>query len=81
MVDLNNTPEFVMELFPIGNNYGNALQGLAVDLEQEQIWMSVDTSSSYENVLINRLSLHSGNTQYCEEYRSKMALDSDTVRI
>ena len=31
--------------------------------------MSVDTSTLYENVLINRLSLKSGHTQYCEEYK------------
>ncbi|MEC7985553.1 MAG: putative metal-binding motif-containing protein [Myxococcota bacterium] len=68
MVDLSNTPRFVMELHPIGNNVGNVLQGLAVDVEREELWMSVDTSFVYENVLINRLSLLSGNSQYCEEY-------------
>ncbi len=67
-VDLSNIPQFVMELHPIGNNYGNALQGLAIDVERDEIWMSVDTSSFYENVLINKLSLQSGNSLYCEEY-------------
>ena len=68
MVDITNTPQFVMELNPIGNNSGNALQGLAVDVERDELWMTVDTSSFYENVLLNRLSLRSGNPQYCEEY-------------
>ena len=69
MVDLSNTPQFVMELHPIGNKAYNALQGLAIDIEQDEVWMSVDTSTLYENVLINRLSLQSGNPQYCEEYK------------
>lgn len=67
-VDISLIPQFVMELHPIGNNYDNALQGLAVDVEQEEIWMSVDTSSFAENVLLNKLSLRSGNPLYCEEY-------------
>ena len=68
MVDIDNTPQFVMELHPIGDNAGNALQGLAVDVERDEVWMSVDISSWYENVLINKLSLKSGNPLYCEEY-------------
>ena len=68
MVDLSNTPRFVMQLHPIGDNYGNALQGLAVDLQEEHVWMSVDTSSFHEDVLINHLSLQTGTSQYCESY-------------
>jgi hypothetical protein len=69
IVDSTNTPQFLMELHPIGRNADNALQGLAIDVEQDEIWMSVDTSFLFENVLINRLSLQSGNPQYCEEYK------------
>ena len=39
-----------------------------MDVERDELWMTVDTSSFYENVLLNRLSLRSGNPQYCEEY-------------
>ena len=74
MVDITNIPQFVMELHPIGNKAYNALQGLAIDIEQDEIWMSVDTSLLYENVLINRLSLQSGNPQYCKEYKESNSL-------
>lgn len=68
IVDLSETPQFIMELHPIGNSSNNALQGLAIDVEQDELWMSVDSSVIFENVLINRLSLQSGNPQYCENY-------------
>ena len=46
MVDLNNAPQFVMEVSnPIGDSYSNALQGLAVDVEKDELWMSVDILS------------------------------------
>lgn len=68
MVDLSNAPQYIMELYTIGNSNGNVIQGIAIDFENRQLWASQDTSSSTENVLINQLSLESGNPQYCHEY-------------
>ena len=40
----------------------------AIDFESRQAWISQDTSSNTENVLINQVSLESGNPQYCREF-------------
>ena len=68
MVDLSLAPQYIMELHTIGNSNGNVVQGIAIDFEARQAWISQDTSSSTENVLINQVSLESGNPQYCREY-------------
>ena len=57
-----------MELHPIGESNGNVVQGVAVDLEGGHVWTSTDMSSFSENVLVNRLSLSSGLSSYCEEF-------------
>ena len=46
----------------------------AVDLENEEIWTSIDMYSSNDDVLINRLSLRSGTSQYCYEYTDSLEL-------
>ena len=69
-VDLSNAPRFLMELHPIGDYSNNALQGIAVDLTANSIWTTIDTSSFQGNALLNRLSLDSGTSQYCEAYNA-----------
>ena len=73
-VDISQNPLFLMELLPIGDSNGNVVQGLAVDLERRQLWISQDMGNFTEDVLINRLSLESGYPQYCEEYGGSIAL-------
>jgi hypothetical protein len=73
-VDLSNTPRFLMEVLPIGDSNGNVIQGLGVDLERREVWISQDMGSFTEDVLVNRFSLETGHTQYCEEYGGGNAL-------
>ena len=52
-------PRFVMELFPQGRSHGNVLQGVAVDPEEETLYVSTDTDgkdNGQDDLLINRLS-------------------------
>ena len=69
-VDLSLEPRYLMTLHPVGEKNGNALQGLAVDLEGRKLWMTIDTSSLSDNALLNRLSLETGHSQYCEAYNA-----------
>ena len=65
MVDLSIAPQFIMELHPIGNSNGNVVQGIAIDFEARQAWIFQDTLK-IENVLLNQVSLESGNTSIAE---------------